>query len=60
MKKLMAASVFAISLVAPAGTAWAGGYGGSLINVGDVEVIDDVCTNVNINLGVEKNKNQEC
>lgn len=57
VRRLIAASVMAASVFVPGSAAWAGG---SLINVGNVNVVDDVCTNVNINLGVEIGKNQNC
>ena len=57
LRKVIAASVMAASVFVPGSAAWAGG---SLISVGDIDAVDDVCTNVNINLGVEIGKNQEC
>ena len=64
-KRFIAASVVAAAILAPGSAALAGGSsgkssGGSLVSVGSVDVVDDVCTNVNINTGVEKNKKQSC
>ena len=56
LKKLIAASALATATMLPGSAAWAGG----LIDLGNVEIVDDICTNVNINLGVEINKFQNC
>ena len=57
LRRVIAATVMAASVLVPGSAAWAGG---SLISVGNVDVVDDVCTNVNINLGLEFGKNQDC
>jgi hypothetical protein len=64
-KRFIAASVVAAAILAPGSAALAGNSSGksskgSLVTVGSVEVVDDVCTNVNINTGTEKNKKQSC
>ena len=56
LKRLIASSVMAASLLVPGSAALAG----SLISVGNIDAVDDVCTNVNINLGVELGKTQTC